>query len=162
MKSKNTIGILVAIGLIAVLVILIIVFNASKGPIVEPEAVTPEAPASEVTAPPVDTQPPLDPKDVIAPIVKKVLEETDALYERTLVAYKTNGESISPVMSMPKRGVTLKPSSNCSDACKPLRTIWKTCTRWPGPMQKRETWHKPNRFPIGAWKSLPSFPEPLC
>ncbi|MHC5182252.1 MAG: hypothetical protein ACYSOW_10365, partial [Planctomycetota bacterium] len=70
MKSKNTIGILVAIGLIAVLVILIIVFNASKGPIVEPEAVTPEAPASEVTAPPVDTQPPLDPKDVIAPIVK--------------------------------------------------------------------------------------------
>ncbi|MHC4772941.1 MAG: hypothetical protein ACYS8S_05070, partial [Planctomycetota bacterium] len=89
MKSKNTIGILVAAGLIAVLVILIIIFNTSNKLTVEPEAVTPEAPASEVTTPPVDAQPPLDPKDVIAPIVKKVLEETDALYERTLIAYKT-------------------------------------------------------------------------
>ncbi len=95
MKTKNIIWTLVATNTVAVLVILIVLVALKKpqDQTTEPAPVTyTEAPIPstqpEAAEPP--SQPETDPESNAALLIlKDVLEATDSLYERTLLAYKT-------------------------------------------------------------------------
>ncbi|MHC5158695.1 MAG: tetratricopeptide repeat protein, partial [Planctomycetota bacterium] len=90
MKTKNIVGTLVVTNIIAVLIILVVLIASKKqqNQSAESNLETSSPSAPEAVAPPVQPEAPVKPEDKILPIVEDVLQETDSLYDRTLVAYK--------------------------------------------------------------------------
>ena len=92
MKTKNIVGTLIVTNIIAVLIILVVLIASKKqqNQSAESNLETSSPSAPEAVAPPVQPESPVKPEDKILPIVEDVLQETDSLYDRTLVAYKRN------------------------------------------------------------------------
>jgi tetratricopeptide (TPR) repeat protein len=171
MKTKNIVGTLVVTNIIAVLIILVVLIASKKqqNQSAESNLETSSPSASEAVAPPVRPEAPVKPEDEILPIVEDVLQETDLLYDRTLVAYKTKIHQQPPYWGKYIAGYTEAKEERYPEAIEILQRRLQTS---PNDLEnlytlawtyaKRGDLHKPSRSVTNVCKSTPNLQGPPC